>query len=659
MKDYIEIDRSRIACEHQTSSLTGLFPTLDAEQKVLEEERKKSGALTHRKHDLEAAIVNLQLGSLAPRVHAIIDRHLAALPTPDKRDERDLTWQLALHRMDFRQYVVVDTQPEAGEASAANGETPQKNYICLQPKPPAPEIQQLIDESTKSLGEMNSRLGVYMWGIQTFERKAGSAEPVMWREMLASAKGMDRTVEQPDNSRNASGFVAAVCVRDHWVELLPEEKEWCIDVICSEISRHAEQWGPIDRRQRFSMLADRPCAFVAPLLLSKTLTEAQEPRVRQAFVEAVTHPVDEVRTYSTGGIDDKFWAENPALALRVVNALATEAALADRIWNADAKKRYVERGASDSITAAAAKDVRQRFWIEGEITEDAHVKFDIREMFGGEANARVLAILGQVPSNPLAVAAHQRASVDLVERWNREDDRSPDRRERDYHREQAISTCIQQFAMRASDVDAHQVLQPILQAVDRHPREVHTVIEGLTAREDCNPNTPHYWFLWNLFGEQVKHAKWLAHLDTEHPRGSEVLSAIFLTAWWKENVRHWRSLEGHAHNVDALFDALPPFWIVFDSYVRFLYHVGERSMPAAFVLVANALRRGNPAEMLRESNTVFMLEVLLQRHVYARPLELKRDSTLREAILFVLDALVESGSSAAFRMRDDFVTPAT
>jgi hypothetical protein len=114
--------------------------------------------------------------------------------------------------------------------------------------------------------------------------------------------------------------------------------------------------------------------------------------------------------------------------------------------------------------------------------------------------------------------------------------------------------------------------------------------------------------------------------------------------------------EGHAHNVDALFSALPPVWIVLENYVRFLYHIGERSMPAAFVRVADALRRGDPAGMLRKTNTVFMLEVLLQRHVYARPLELGRDAALREAILLVLDMLVESGSSAAFRMRDDFVT---
>lgn len=55
-------------------------------------------------------------------------------------------------------------------------------------------------------------------------------------------------------------------------------------------------------------------------------------------------------------------------------------------------------------------------------------------------------------------------------------------------------------------------------------------------------------------------------------------------------------------------------------------------------------------------NTVFMLEVLLQRHVYGRPEELKQNQALRDAILLLLDFLVESGSSAAFRMRDDFVT---
>ena len=53
-----------------------------------------------------------------------------------------------------------------------------------------------------------------------------------------------------------------------------------------------------------------------------------------------------------------------------------------------------------------------------------------------------------------------------------------------------------------------------------------------------------------------------------------------------------------------------------------------------------------------------MLEVLLQTHVYGRPVELQQDQALPDAVLLLLDILVESGSSAAFPMRDDFVTPA-
>ena len=198
----------------------------------------------------------------------------------------------------------------------------------------------------------------------------------------------------------------------------------------------------------------------------------------------------------------------------------------------------------------------------------------------------------------------------------------------------------------------------MLGAIDQHPREIYSIVQGLTLIEDSSPNTAHYWYLWGLFADGIKRAKWLAWLDNKYPTGSEMLSAIFLTLYWKDNVRHWRSLEGHAHHVHSLFEALPPSSIVLDDYARFLYHIGERSLPDAFVRVANSLKRGDIQAMLAKSNTIFLLEVLLQRHVYGRPLELKRDTATRQAVLFLLDILVENGSSAAFRMRDDFVTPA-
>ena len=82
-------------------------------------------------------------------------------------------------------------------------------------------------------------------------------------------------------------------------------------------------------------------------------------------------------------------------------------------------------------------------------------------------------------------------------------------------------------------------------------------------------------------------------------------------------------------------------------------------MPAAFGHAAARLREGDAQALLGDSETVFMLEAVLQRYVYGRPAELKADPRLRDSVLFLLDALVEAGSSAGHRMRDDFVTPAS
>ena len=45
------------------------------------------------------------------------------------------------------------------------------------------------------------------------------------------------------------------------------------------------------------------------------------------------------------------------------------------------------------------------------------------------------------------------------------------------------------------------------------------------------------------------------------------------------------------------------------------------------------------------------------RFVYGKPKLIKEDPEIREAVLFLLDVLVDPGSSYAYRMRDDFVTP--
>lgn len=655
--DYIAFDRSRMASEYQASVTAGIFPQFRGDTKVYEEERKAANRLSHRHQDLETAIINLQLGPYAPRVHAILDQHLTALPPQSGRNESDRLWRLALHRMDLRQYTVSDTNGSESSDSGADAGESAKRYLQLQPNALEADLQAMVDESTAGVEVMSARLSVQMWGCQIFERKNGSYDPSQWREKFAEARTMDRETEYADGSRNAPGFVAAVCVRDHWDEMSADERDWCVEVVCAEILRKSDQWDHIERVQRFSTAADRPCASVVSLLLGKSLTAQQTQYVRQAFATALLHPVEEVRWYATRGIDKDFWAVDRAVAVCCVNAIATEATLIDQAWQAEERQPYDARRQFDEIIAEVATTVRERFWQPGAIAEDAHTTVDISSGFGAEASARMLAILGQVPHDPSTVDAFARAGRTLVDWWDAKSDREHGRSQ-NFETKAAVSKCLEQFMMRTTTESARQVLRPVVDAIERHPREICWIVLGLTEIEDSSPNTAQYWYLWGLFADGIKQASWIAGLDDEHPSGSDMLSAVFLTSFWKADVTHWRSLEGYAHHVHELFEALPPSSIVLDDYASFLYHIGEQSLPEAFVRIANSLERRDAQAMLAKSNTVFLLEVLLQRHVYGRPLELKRNTAVRQAVLFLLDTLVESGSSASFRMRDDFVTPA-
>jgi hypothetical protein len=143
--------------------------------------------------------------------------------------------------------------------------------------------------------------------------------------------------------------------------------------------RQADVWNYLQRMQRFSMAADRPCASALPLLLGKSLTEAQQQRVQNTFVIGLTHAIDEVRWYTAWGVANQLWSIDRELALRCVNALATEATLVDRARRAKEGRPYDQRRQIDEMAAEAASVVRQRFWQPGAIAGDAYETLDVTE----------------------------------------------------------------------------------------------------------------------------------------------------------------------------------------------------------------------------------------------------------------------------------------
>ena len=650
-REYVELDRARMVADFSPPSQV-LGAMLNVSQDHLfRDERNEANKWPSRRDDLEAAVRNLQLTAAAPRVQSRLDELRAALGPIDSQNDEDRIWRLALHRMDIRGYRVA-SDAETPEALRKDG------LVLMHAEAPDPDIQEFLDRTNPPMQKQQQSMGILMWAFKAFKRELSETELNSWKEQLARARNQESSVTgEPLDHWVAGGpaIMAAFVARDHWDELSSEEQDWSLAQISDAVESQADNWNHLAGMQRYEMAPDRSCAFAAVALSAKPLTPPQKTVMDRIVPLAVTHPVGEVRWYAAHAASE-LWPDRPDMALRCIFAIAAEAALTANLHSSEKKKRYDSRRSYDDMAREAAERVRSTFWQAEALKEKAYDELQLDEWHCAEAQNKILTILKKAPKQPLASKAFLRAAEHLVSIWGHRYDRDS-RQDRNVEADISLATLIEQFVLHAPTDTALRVLEPILCAVNQHPGDVEKLLIGILHVEDVEPNTAQFWTIWKLFAERTLSASWIGGIDDRHSSGAEMIHALFLGTRWKETTKHWRSLEGYVQHIHSLFGSLGPSSCVMDAYVRFLYHVGEQSLPQAFVQIRKKAIEGNPKQLFGNSNTRYRLEVLLQRYVYSKPLLLKEQEALREAVLMLLDALIDLGSSAAFRMRDDFVTP--
>lgn len=447
--EFIWFDRKRMVAESQTpSKLSAFIPSVHPENKIYESERKEADERPHRKDYLEGAIRNLQFGPLAVRVHEILDQHREALPPTTEQNDGFRLWRLSIHRMDLRQGSFTEVAiPNIAEVPGSDSSIESiQHHILFTPNEPEQDVKKIVDENTVRMSSMGDKSSRFMWAFHVFNNeKTETYNPKEWRIQLNQAQTMEVTGlgdEDYDITKGGPGIVAAICIRDHWQEMSGEEQNWCVEIVCSEVIRHANVWNYNERMQRNNMSADRSCAWVIPVLIGKSLSETQRFLVDEAFMTALTHSIEEVRRYAAWGVSGRLWSIDRNLSIRCVNALATEATLVDQALATENSRPYDQRRQYDAIVAEAASSVRQQFWRAGGISEDSYQNLNTITGFGAEANGNILAILSQEPTEPLAISAFTQAAQSLVGWWKSDDERTLGRsgrqQERSYETESEI-----------------------------------------------------------------------------------------------------------------------------------------------------------------------------------------------------------------------------
>jgi hypothetical protein len=129
---------------------------------------------------------------------------------------------------------------------------------------------------------------------------------------------------------------------------------------------------------------------------------------------------------------------------------------------------------------------------------------------------------------------------------------------------------------------------------------------------------------------------------------------VFLDLFWKESTKSWRSLTQFEANITHAFRSLRASEESVDVFVKFLATIGSGLVPDVFPLLAEKL--GEP-DVAISPRALQRLETMLASLVYSGAPRVRNEPAIREAMLRVLDLMIDAGSSKAYRMRDDFVTP--
>lgn len=676
-REFFAMDRVRMVQESPPlDGLANLMPTYGTEETIYNHERRRADSLPHRKHDLEWLAFKLQLSEQREAVWRMLDAYRAALPEAGAQTEGDRLWRLALYRMDVRNH-----QPQRVDAEVVEEISDQVTTETeeVRPTPVDDDLQEMLDRRMPVHVREQADMVLCFWGMAAWRQDGGdTVDTYVWRERLVEAR--QRTTDGTpitDVVRGGPGFVAAVCVRDHWQEMEREDRDWCVNMLIAEIEQGCDSDDMSVRVSRSSTDPSRPAAYVLPKLLCESPPDAPDERVIRAIAKSLTHAVSEVVAYAAEGVGQYLHGSHRDFMLGCVGVLARHARLVSELIAFEEHLPAFERRQSADLRRIILPETRNLI-IGGSVNVEAEMtQLDLNDWPGQEAARAILAMLFYCPDEVIAQAVYGRLACHVVKCWEADRNANPHRlnlarhlfkdweadrdhikpRRRNPRFEAECLKRLARFVMRLPVATVLAICEPLLNAVDEHPREVARFLQELIVIEDQTEGNSPFWDIWQAFADRVRTARWIDRLDSRYAGDAELLRTIFFGMSWQDGVRHWRRLEGFADRVDTLFESLPPCAMVLDAYCHFLYTIGEQSLPHGFVVVANRLQAGDAGQMLSKDNTVFYLESLLRRFVYSQPFRLKSNAEVRSAVLTILDHLVDSGSSAAYRMRDDFVTP--
>lgn len=605
------------------------FAVSDSHIPFAQEERHKSNQLPHRKLMLEGLVTKLQVEGYWNQINDILDDFQS------KAKQEDKLWKLALSRMDIRKYEVDDSIRAL-----------EKNVILIKPRIDK-ELSKIVEENQKNQKLANKAIRITTWAEEVYQDQ-GSTENLLekWREQFLNYQKISDIENECAKLFADPTYLATIGIRDLHRQLTQEEVNLCVGIILAVLIERII--GNI-KQSHYSKNAILPVLQSVPSILSLQLDHETKEEAKEAIFLSLLHLVTHQMEYPFESIRDKLWTIDKEFAHSCFAGMLEYAKLRKQ-------RRYYPRQ-----SAKSEKQLQEFFREEGELAIrvcNNKIELDIANLSFETHSHWYLGFAAQIIPFDTLHNIHTFFIKNIFQLlFQLLDENGKDWQHditefldtiRDF--KQYLARFLLSQPKQPSKALFSEILDHIFvegeENVSYKAREFIQEIVDAIIMTEYQLKSPRFWDLWEVLESKIRTSK-----------NQHCISYLFLShRWWNSDAEDWSPLKNKKLYFRKLITELGHYDI--GSVIKLLAGIGsKRLLPDGLIWLKIALDNcPEPLQELKNSNTFSYAEKLIRRVYYRYLKDIKGNRELRDSFLYLLDKMVNLGSSLAFMVRERVIS---
>lgn len=602
---------------------------MDRDIPFASEERHKFNMLPHRSTRLENLVTQLQVGGYWEEINLILDNCISELEPCDK------TWKLALSRMDIRKYRVDESV-----------ETNEKGQIILIPELDE-DLEEMVHQNQEKMSLFNELLGLSNWARFILEGKeVDDRSYSKWHNNYVRFMELSKIENEEFKPFQRVVHLAAIGVKFYEASLVDEEKNWCIntlkDVVASRIQEN------ITNVNFPNFLDIEPAINTFPLILKLTIDENTKDEIRELIFLSLIFLITHKTEYPFLAVRKYLWEVDASFA---GNCLAGMVEFS-KLYKENRKHLYIPREKKEEELKQYYSDLQE---LVAKVCKNG-ISLKLDDINFKTHSLRILAFSTML----IPLDTQDMNLVTLIDKvfqiffdlYNEKDSEERHNASEFIEVRQEFQHHLAEFLLNQPKNKSQELFSNFLHHAINRKQIMHDafefvkdIVESLIFEEDKILSS-RFWDLWEILEKEVKTNK-----------DPDFLALLFLSfPWWNSDSEDWSPLQGKKPYIQKLIRELGKFDI--KSVTRLISGIGTATLlPDGIIWISQVIKEMPERDKrLKDSDVFFYFERLIRRAYYRHLKDIKSDKELRDNFLYVLDTLINLGSSLAFIVRERVVS---